>query len=98
MASDKFIENHPNETLKILEIHENATAFINNNTDEAAGLLPDNIVSDVEVEKKALSGFPLISGLDDSFKQDVIDFMNLEVDLGVLKQPISPDKIFWEGS
>ena len=98
VASDKFIENHPNETLKILEIHENATAFINNNTDEAAGLLPDNIVSDVEVEKKALSGFPLISGLDDSFKQDVIDFMNLEVDLGVLKQPISPDKIFWEGS
>ena len=96
VASDKFIENHPNETQKILEIHENATNYINNNTDEAAGLLPDNIVSDVEVEKKALSGFPLISGLDDSFKQDVMDFMNLEVDLGVLKQPLSQDKIFWQ--
>ena len=96
VASDKFIENHPNETQKLLEIHENATNYINNNTDEAAGLLPDNIVSDVEVEKKALSGFPLISGLDDSFKKDVMDFMNLEVDLGVLKQPISQDKIFWQ--
>ena len=98
VASDKFIENHPNETQKILDIHKNATDYINNNTDEAAGLLPDNIVSDVEVEKKALSGFPFISGLDDSFKQDVMDFMNLEVDLGVLKQPISQDKIFWQSS
>ena len=95
-ASDKFLDAHPNETKKILEIHKNATAFINNNTDEAAGLLPDNIVSNVELEKKALAGFPLISGLDKDFKKDVMDFMNLEVDLGVLKKPISEDKIFWE--
>lgn len=98
VASDDFIKNHENETKTILEIHENATAYINNNTDDAAGLLPDNIVSDVEVEKKALSGFPLISGLDDDFKQDVLDFMDLEVDLGVLKKPISQDKIFWDSS
>ena len=98
VASDNFLKDNPNETAKILEIHKNATDFINNNTDEAAGLLPDNIVNDVEVEKKALAGFPLISGLDDDYKQDVLDFMNLEVDLGVLKKPISEDKIFWEGS
>ena len=98
VASDKFIENHPNETNTILEIHKNATDFINNNTDEAATLLPSDIVSDVEVEKNAIAGFPFISGLDDSFKDDVTEFMNLEVDLGVLKKPISEDKIFWEGS
>ncbi|AMD17802.1 nitrate ABC transporter substrate-binding protein [Methanobrevibacter sp. YE315] len=98
VASDKFINEHTNETKTILEIHKNATDYINNNTDEAAGLLPKDIVSDVEVEKKALSGFSLISGLDDKYKQDVMDFMNLEVDLGVLKKPISQDKIFWEGS
>lgn len=98
VASDKFIKEHTNETLKILEIHKNATDYINNNTDDAAGLLPSDIVSDVEVEKKALSGFSLISGLDDDYKKDVMDFMNLEVDLGVLKGPISQDKIFWEGS
>ena len=98
VASDDFIKNHENTTKTILDIHENATSFINNNTDEAAGLLPADIVKDVEVEKKALKGFPLISGLDDSYKQDVMDFMNLEVDLGVLKKPISEDKIFWESS
>ncbi|MEE0902086.1 MAG: ABC transporter substrate-binding protein [Methanobrevibacter sp.] len=98
VASDKFIKNHPNETNTILEIHKNATDFINNNTDEAATLLPSDIVSDVEVEKSAIAGFPFISGLNESFKDDVKDFMNLEVDLGVLKKPISEDKIFWEGS
>jgi NitT/TauT family transport system substrate-binding protein len=98
VASDKFLEEHPNETATILDIHKNATDFINNNTDEAAGMIPSDIVSDVEVEKTAIASFPFISGLDDSFKQDVMDFMNLEVDLGVLKKPISEQDIFWQGS
>ena len=98
VATDKFLESHPNETSKILEIHENATDFINNNTDEAAGLLPKDIVSDVEVEKVSMSSFPFISGLDDEYKQSVMDFMDLEVDLGILKKPLSEDQIFWQGS
>ncbi len=98
VASDKFLEEHPNETNTIIDVHKNATDFINNNTDEAASMIPDDIVSDVEVEKVAISSFPFISGLDDSFKQDVMDFMNLEVDMGVLKGPISQDKIFWDGN
>ena len=54
-ASDKFLEEHPNETNTILEIHENATEFINGNPDEAASMIPSDIVSDVEVEKVAIS-------------------------------------------
>ena len=98
VASDKYIEKHPNETKKIIEIHKNATDFINQNTDEAAGMLPNDIVSDVEVEKMSMSSFPFISGLNESYRQDVMDFMDLEVELGVLKEPLSQDKIFWDGS
>ncbi|SEL03972.1 NitT/TauT family transport system substrate-binding protein [Methanobrevibacter gottschalkii] len=98
VASDKFLDEHPNETQKILDIHKNATDYINNNTDEAAELLPSDIVSDVDVEKQALAGFPFISGLNDTYKQNVMEFMNLEVELGVLKKPLSEDKIFWNGS
>ena len=98
VATDKFLENKPNETQKILEIHENATKFINEKPDEAAGMLPSDIVSDVEVEKTSMASFPFISGLNDTYKQDVMDFMNLEVKLGVLKDPLSQDKIFWKGS
>ncbi|WP_296876094.1 ABC transporter substrate-binding protein [uncultured Methanobrevibacter sp.] len=98
VATDKFLENKPNETQKILEIHENATKFINEKPDEAAEMLPSDIVSDVEVEKTSMASFPFISGLNDTYKQDVMDFMNLEVKLGVLKDPLSQDKIFWKGS
>lgn len=98
VASDKFIDEHPNETQTILDIHENATNYINNNTDEAASLLPSDIVSDVEVEKVAMSGFPFISGLNDTYKQKVMDFMKLEIDLGVLKKPLSEDEIFYQSS
>lgn len=69
MAFDDFIKNHENETKTILEIHMNATVLINNNTDEAAGLLSADIVKDVEVENNALKGFPLISDLNDTFKK-----------------------------
>lgn len=86
VATDKFLENSPNETQKILKIHENATKFINENTDEAAGMLPSDIVSDVEVEKTSMASFPFISGLNDAYKQDVLDFMDLEVNLGILKK------------
>lgn len=98
VATDKFLENSPNETQKILKIHENATKFINENTDEAAGMLPSDIVSDVEVEKTSMASFPFISGLNDTYKQDVMDFMDLEVNLGILKKPLSEDQIFWDGS
>lgn len=54
VASDNFINGPPNETSTIVEIHKNATDFINNNTDEAATLLPSDIVSGVEVEKRPL--------------------------------------------
>lgn len=69
MAFDDFIKNHENETKTILEIHMNATVFINNNADEAAGLLSADIVKDVEVENNALKSFPLISDLNDTFKK-----------------------------
>ena len=98
VASDKFLEEHPNETNIILDIHKNATDFVNNNSDEAASMIPSDIVSDVEVEKEALSSFPFISGLSDDYKQDIMDFMELEVDLGVLKKSISEENIFWEDS
>ena len=81
-----------------MDIHKNATDFINNNSDEAASMIPSDIVSDVEVEKEALSSFPFISGLSDDYKQDIMEFMELEVDLGVLKKPISEENIFWEDS
>lgn len=103
VASDDFINSHPNETQKVLEIHENSTKFINEKisegkTSEIVDLLPADIVSNKKAEANSIESFPFIYGLNDAYKQNVMDFMDLEVDLGVLKQSISQDKIFWEGS
>lgn len=97
VASDSFIKNHPDTLKDLLDAHVNATEFIKNNTKQAASELPKDIVSDVAVEEKALGGINFISGLNDTYKQSVMDFMNIEVDLGILKKPLTEDQIFWTG-
>ena len=101
VASDDFIKNHDNETKTILAIHENATKFINENVangsaDEVVKLLPKDIVSDNAIEAQSLGSFPFISGVNDTFKADVDAFQQVEVSTGILKQPISHDKLYWE--
>lgn len=95
-ASQSFIDNHPDELKKILAIHENATNFTNENPAEAAALLPDDIVPDKDLQAGIIADTTFVSGLDDDYKKNVMDFMQLGVDLGLLKEPISEDKIFYE--
>lgn len=96
-ASERFIDENPDKLDTIISIHENATGFILENPDEAAELLPDDIVADVEIEKKAISGIKFVYGLNETYKQSIMDFMQIEVDLGILEEPIPATDIFWEG-
>ena len=101
VASDDFIKNHEDSAKEIIKIHENATNFINENvkngsSDKVVKLLPEDIVSDQEIEAQSVGSFPFISGIDDKFKADVDAFQDLEVDLGLLKNKISQDKLYWE--
>lgn len=93
-AREDFIQNHPNETKKILAIHENATNYVNANPSEAIKLLPKNIVANAEVQAKVLDKINFISGLDDNYKKSVMDFMNIEVKMGILKAPLTEAQIF----
>ena len=96
-ASERFIDENPDKLDTIISIHENATEFILENPDEAAELLPDDIVADVEIEKKAISGIKFVYGLNETYKTSIMDFMQIEVDLGILEEPIPATDIFWEG-
>ena len=96
VASDSFIDNHPDTLKTIVNIHNQATEFISSNPDEAAKLLPSDIVANETVETSVLNQMHFVKGLNETYKQSIIDFMNIEVDLGVLKQPISQEKIFYE--
>ena len=52
------------------------------------------MIGDGGAERMSMSSLPFISGLNDTYKKDVMDFMKLEVDLGILKKPISEIKFF----
>ena len=101
VASDDFIKNHENETKNIIEIHNESTKFINDNiksgnTSEVVKLLPEDIVSNADLEALSLKSFPFISGIDNSFKADVDSFQNLEVKLDILNSTVPQDKLYWE--
>ena len=101
VASDDFIKNHEDKTKDILDVHKNATKYINDqiaagNSSEVVKLLPEDIVSDAHLEADSLQSFPFISGIDNAFKADVDAFQKLEVDIGILNGTVSHDKLYWE--
>lgn len=101
VASDDFIKNHEDKAKDIVDIHKNATKFINDkvaagNSSEVVKLLPEDIVSDAHLEANSLQSFPFISGIDNAFKADVDAFQKLEVDIGILNGTVSHDKLYWE--
>lgn len=98
IASDEFISRHPDDVENLVKIHENATNYINNNSDSAIGLIPMDKVVNREIKKEYLNNVSLVYGLNDTFKEKIDEFMKIEVDLGILKEPISHDKLFWKGS
>ena len=95
-AREDFIKNHADTLKKVLAIHENATKFTNENPADAAACLPEDIVPDADLQKGIIEDTTFISGLDSDYKQNVMDFMNLEVELGLLKKPLTEEQIFYE--
>ena len=94
-ASDNFLKEHPEEAKKIVEINDNATNYIKEHPDDAVSQLPKDIVSNQDIEKQSIKGINYVSGLDDDYKQNIMNFVNVEVELGVLKDKLSEDKIFY---
>ena len=101
VASEDFIKNNENTTKDIIAIHENATNYINeqikaDKTADVVKLLPKDIVANEDAEQDSLESFPFISGLNETYKANVDAFQQLEVELGILNQTISQDKLYWE--
>ncbi|WP_295721432.1 ABC transporter substrate-binding protein [uncultured Methanobrevibacter sp.] len=94
VAREDFIKKHNDKLKKILKAHENATKFINENPEEASNCLPDDIVPDKKLQKDIVANTTYIYGLDNNYKEKVMDFMNLEIELGVLDKPLTEEQLF----
>jgi len=100
VATDDFTQNHAEEAKVILDIHKEATDFINNNLngneDKIIEKLPSDVVIDEKLEADSLKSFPFTSGLSDNFKKDVKTFEEFESSMKIIKGNIPEDELFWE--
>lgn len=94
-VSDKFIKEKPDTVAKIVDIHKQATEKLRNNPEDCVQYLPDNIVPDKEVEKGVLKNLNWVSDLNDTYKQDIRDFISVEKDLGLINTTFTDEQLFY---
>ncbi|MDR3062912.1 MAG: ABC transporter substrate-binding protein [Methanobrevibacter sp.] len=93
VAREDFIKDHVDALKKILNIHKETTDEINANPEKAAESLPKDLFN-VDVEKVAMKNVQFTSGLDDSYKDSVMKFQDIEVELGLIKTALTKEQIF----
>ena len=96
VMNEKFLSGHSDKANKILDIHKKATEKIKENPEEMVKYLPPHIVPDPETEKESLNHIKWVSDLNDTYKENVNNFLKIEQDLGIINEPISQDKLFAE--
>ncbi|MCQ2973067.1 MAG: hypothetical protein MJ209_07395 [archaeon] len=58
--------------------------------------MPQDIVSDYDIEAKSIKDINFIYGLNDTYKESITQFMEIEVNLGLLNKVIPDDKLYFE--
>ena len=96
VMNEKFISGHSDKAHKILDIHKKATEKIKENPEGMVKYLPPHIVPNPEIEKESLNHIKWVSDLNDTYKENVNNFLKIEQDLGIINETISQDKLFAE--
>jgi NitT/TauT family transport system substrate-binding protein len=92
--NEKFLSGHSDKAKKILDIHKKSTEKIKANPEGMVKYLPPHIVPDPEIEKESLTHIKWVSDLNDTYKKNVNDFLNIEKDLGIISDPVPQEKLF----
>ena len=94
VMSEKFLSKNMNKAKKILDIHKNATEQIIANPEGMIQYLPSHIVLNHEVEKESLSGIKWVSDFNDTYKENVNNFLKIEEELGIINVTIPEDELY----
>lgn len=94
VMNEKFLSEHPNNAKKVLDIHKNATDKIKANPKGMVQYLPQHIVPNAEIEKESLTHIQWVSDLNDTYKENVINFLNIERELGIINETVPQEKLF----
>ncbi|MBR0471275.1 MAG: ABC transporter substrate-binding protein [Methanosphaera sp.] len=96
VMNEKFLSENFNKAKRILDIHERATEKIMANPEGIVQYLPSHIVPNPELEKESLKHIKWVSKLNDSYKKNVNNFLNIEKDLGIINETLTEDKLYAE--
>ena len=94
VMNEKFLSKRADKAKKILDIHKKATDKIKANPEGMVKYLPQHIVPNAEIEKESLKHIEWVSGLNDTYKKNVINFLNIEKDLGIINEKVPQEKLF----
>jgi len=94
VARQDFIDKHPQELQTYLDIHKNTTEFVNNNKNETAQLISGELTTNPGLEDISLQHVVFVSQVDTAFQQNVMNFMQIEQQMGYLKKNLTADQIF----
>ena len=94
VMNEKFLSDHSDKAKKILDIHKKSTEKIKANPEGMVKYLPPHIVPDPEIEKESLTHIKWVSYLNDTYKKNVNDFLNIEKDLGIINETVPQEKLF----
>lgn len=94
VARQDFIDNHPDELQTFLNIHQNATNFVNSNQNETAELISTQLTTNPDLEKMSLPHVVFVSKVDKTFRTNVMNFLKIEQELGYMNKNLTEDQIF----
>lgn len=94
VARQEFIDQNPQVLQKFLNIHKNTTEYVNNNREETAYLISKEMTTNPDLEEMALPHVIFVSKVDKTFQENVMNFLKIELELGVLNKNLTPEQIF----
>jgi len=94
VMNEKFLSNNHNKAKKIIDIHKNATEKIIENPEAMVQYLPSHIVPNPELEKESLANIKWVSDLNDTYKENINNFLNIERDLGIINDVLPQEKLY----
>jgi NitT/TauT family transport system substrate-binding protein len=90
IVKNDLIENDPDTVRKLICVTQNATTWINNNPDDAAGILAKELDTDPAIIRRSMSRLNYTTTIDEESVQDMIDHM---VEFGLIEEGIRAEDI-----
>jgi len=94
ISEGDFIKENPDKLSRFLEVHHNATTYINKNPQINSELMSKKIGLSLEMEKEGIKHIKYISIPDSNFIPNVLKIVQMQQKMGLINNNLSSDQLF----